>query len=100
MSNIYRERGYKNRQDYLKCMAEDHEVPIEVVESLAESLGPSEDFDGLIATLEDYYEIDNSEIDDEEDEDEDEDCTEDCDTYYGARCDNCVHNQIDTSYED
>lgn len=51
--NIYQENGYKDRQDYLECMALDYGVPLEVVISLAEVLGEMEAFDGLIVALED-----------------------------------------------
>jgi len=51
--NIYQENGYKDRQDYLECMAEDYGVPLEVVVSLAEVLGENEDWDGLVLALED-----------------------------------------------
>lgn len=53
MSNVYQENGYKDRKDYLECMASMYEVPLEVVISLAEVLGESEAFDGLISALED-----------------------------------------------
>lgn len=55
--NIYQENGYENRENYLKCMAEDYDVPLDVVLSLAEVLGESEDFDGLISALEDAEEM-------------------------------------------
>lgn len=55
--NIYKENGYKDREDYLKCMSEDYGVPLDVVLSLAEVLGESEDFDGLINVLEDAEEM-------------------------------------------
>jgi len=51
--NIYQENGYESRQDYLECIAGDYDVPLDVVISLAEVLGESEDFDGLISALED-----------------------------------------------
>lgn len=50
---IYQENGYKDRQDYLECMALDYGVPLEVVVSLAEVLGENEDWDGLVLALED-----------------------------------------------
>lgn len=50
--DAYTERGYKNRTEYLKSLAEDYGVGA-VVGVLAETLGPSEDFDGLISALED-----------------------------------------------
>ena len=53
MSNIYVENGCDGRMDYLECLAEDYGVSIEVVLTLANILGPSEDFDGLIVALED-----------------------------------------------
>lgn len=54
--NVYQENGYEDREDYLKCMAEDYGVSLEQVKSVAESLGEEEDFDGLISVLEDAEE--------------------------------------------
>ena len=51
--NIYQKRGYKNREDYLECLAVDYCVPLDVVYALASMLGENEDFDGLISSLED-----------------------------------------------
>ena len=51
--NVYQEHGYKDRKDYLQCMADDYGVPLDVVYSLAQTLGEAEDFDGLINMLED-----------------------------------------------
>lgn len=54
MSNVYREHGYNDREDYLSCIAEDYGLDLEqVVRTLADLLGPSEDFDGLVSALED-----------------------------------------------
>ena len=53
MKNIYQENGYKDRKDYLNSMAEEFDVPITVVLSIANMLGPNEDFDGLVTALED-----------------------------------------------
>lgn len=54
MLDAYRENGYADREDYLSCIAEDYGLDLEqVVRPLAELLGPSEDFDGLISSLED-----------------------------------------------
>jgi hypothetical protein len=55
-SNVYIENGYKNRSDYLESLADEYGVPLVVVSSLADMLGPNEDFDGLVSNLEDYYE--------------------------------------------
>ena len=51
--NIYQQNGYADRDDYLTCLSEDYGVSIEDVYSLAEMLGESEDFDGLVSALED-----------------------------------------------
>lgn len=51
--DIYREEGYRDREDYLECLADEYDVPLDVVLAAAEVLGPSEDFDGLISALED-----------------------------------------------
>lgn len=52
--NVYTENGYKNRRDYLENLAQEYDCPLETVLALAEILGKSEDFDGLICALEDY----------------------------------------------
>ena len=51
--NIYQENGYADRDNYLNCLSEDYGISIEDVYSLAEMLGESEDFDGLVSALED-----------------------------------------------
>lgn len=57
MSNIYLENGYENREDYLKSLAEDYDVSLDAVHTLADMLGPDEDFDGLLSELEDEAEM-------------------------------------------
>ncbi len=52
--NIYQQNGYENRRDYLKSLAEENGVSLTIVVSLAELLGPNEDFDGLVTSVEDY----------------------------------------------
>ncbi len=54
---IYQENGYKNRQDYLKCLAEDYDVRLYDVQMLASLLGPDEDFDGLVNAVEDMLDF-------------------------------------------
>lgn len=49
--NIYKEHGYDSRQHYLLSLAEEHDVPELLVSMLADLLGPSEDFDGLVSTV-------------------------------------------------
>ena len=58
MSNVYEENGYKDREEYLSCLAEDYGLDLEgIVRPLADLLGPSEDFDGLVVALEDASEV-------------------------------------------
>ena len=52
-NNVYIQNGYESREHYLQCMSDDYGVPIEVVYSLADMLGESEEFDGLVSALED-----------------------------------------------
>ena len=56
--NAYIQNGYKDRDDYLQCMSDDYGMPIEVIYSLADMLGESEDFDGLVSALEDAENMD------------------------------------------
>lgn len=50
---IYQEKGYENRKHYLKCLSEDYGVDLYIVYTLADILGKQEDFDGLVAELND-----------------------------------------------
>lgn len=54
MSNIYQEKGYRDRNHYLESLAEDTGTDLDAVYALADLLGPSEDFDGLVVSLEDW----------------------------------------------
>ncbi len=49
--SIYQDNRYRNRQEYLKFLSEDYGVPLDTVEAVANLLGPEEDFDGLLAML-------------------------------------------------
>lgn len=51
--NKYVEHGYDSRADYLSSLAEEYDISERVVRAIAQEYGPSEDFDGLVATLED-----------------------------------------------
>lgn len=51
---IYEEHGYKDRNDYIKCLAEDYNVDVGYVLAVSDLLGPDEDFDGLVACIQDY----------------------------------------------
>jgi hypothetical protein len=52
---VYIDAGYRNRQDYLKSLADDYCLPFETVKALADTLGEVEDFDGLVVACEDAY---------------------------------------------
>lgn len=51
--SVYAMNGYKDRADYLENLAEDYGVGLDEVQLLAELLGPSEDFDGLVSMVRD-----------------------------------------------
>ena len=53
---IYTEQGYEDRRDYINSLADDLGVPRRLAIAAANALGPNEDFDGLVTTLEDYSE--------------------------------------------
>jgi hypothetical protein len=53
---VYQEHGYANRRAYLEGLADDMGVDKTTVFILADMLGPNEDFDGLVTSLEDYAE--------------------------------------------
>jgi hypothetical protein len=52
--NAYQANGFKDRKDYLESLCEEYDRTI--VLTLADLLGQSEDFDGLVTSLEDYSE--------------------------------------------
>jgi hypothetical protein len=54
MPNIYISRGYADRNEYLESLADEYDVDMQIVSAAAGALGPNEDFDGLVTTLEDY----------------------------------------------
>ena len=50
--NEYQLNGFANRKEYLESLCEDY--PRDIVFALADILGSSEDFNGLVTSLEDY----------------------------------------------
>lgn len=50
---LYLEYGAESRAEYLANLAEEYDVSLETVQALADVLGPNEDFDGLVTSLED-----------------------------------------------
>lgn len=51
MSTVYIENGYENREDYLEELGLEYGEA--TVNAVAGMLGPEEDFDGLVAMLQD-----------------------------------------------
>jgi len=52
--SVYERNGYKDRKDYLNSLADDRGIDPMSVEIIADVLGESEDFDGLMSALEDF----------------------------------------------
>jgi hypothetical protein len=50
----YTVHGYKDRDDYLNTLADDKGIDSTTVHMIADMLGESEDFDGLVSELEDF----------------------------------------------
>ena len=50
--SIYARKGYANRWHYLKSLSSEYGIPFPDVVTLADILGPNEDFDGLLTELE------------------------------------------------
>ena len=53
MQSIYQNHGWASRAEYLQDLADNYNIDIEVVQAVADLLGPSEDFDGLVNALDD-----------------------------------------------
>ena len=53
--NVYQENGFIDRDEYLETLASEFGVDREIVDAAADLLGPSEDFDALVACLEDEF---------------------------------------------
>ena len=51
---IYQENGFESRKEYLLDLADNMGMDASIVFALADMLGNSEDFDGLVTSLEDY----------------------------------------------
>lgn len=54
---IYQENGYTGRADYLQYLSDYYGMDIEQVYCVADLLGKTEDFDGLVSMLEDEEEL-------------------------------------------
>ena len=52
--NIYQREGYANREAYLQGLADNYGVDVLVVNTIADVLGETEDFDGLVTSVQDY----------------------------------------------
>ena len=49
----YLEHGVETRAEYLEMLADDYGIDLDIVHAMADVLGPMEDFDGLVTSLED-----------------------------------------------
>lgn len=58
----YEQAGFKNRLEYLESLAEQYSVSLESVKCIAWLYGDAEDFDGLIAALNDLEIMENIRI--------------------------------------
>ena len=56
-SNIYTDNGYADRDDYLEGLAADNGIDRETVDMISDCLGPNEDFDGLVSSIEDWLDM-------------------------------------------
>lgn len=52
-NDAYKREGFVSRQEYLQNLADNAGLDLNTVIALADILGPNEDFDGLVSTLED-----------------------------------------------
>ena len=50
---LYEEHGCKNRDEYIRDLANENDVDAGVAFAMADLLGENEDFDGLVTTIED-----------------------------------------------
>ena len=55
--NAYQEQGFADRNDYLEYLCESYCVSKNTVMTLADLLGPNEDFDGLVSALADIEDM-------------------------------------------
>ena len=60
MDNVYQMNGYESRRDYLELLADNMGVDRKNVFALADLLGETEDFDGLVTALEDVNSLGDS----------------------------------------
>lgn len=62
--SVYIQNGFSSRSEYLHALAEDYGMPFHIVDEIANILGPNEDFDGLICSIEDIADsIDSEDFD-------------------------------------
>lgn len=54
IDNVYEMNGYADRQEYLDDLADNMGIDRSIVSALADMLGETEDFDGLVTSLEDF----------------------------------------------
>ena len=55
--SIYEENNYVSREDYLASLADETGAPLQMVHTIANTLGSNEDFDALPLYLADCMEV-------------------------------------------
>lgn len=53
----YKDKGFNSRDEYLDSLADNYDIEETPVYALADILGPEEDFDGLVTSIEDYMDM-------------------------------------------
>jgi hypothetical protein len=53
-NDVYKINGFDDRFEYLESLADEYDCPLEIVYGLADMLGPDEDFDALVSSLQDW----------------------------------------------
>jgi hypothetical protein len=51
---VYAANGYRDHEDYLNSLADDRGIERMAVDMIADMLGETEDFDGLVTALDDF----------------------------------------------
>ena len=66
--DVYKQNGHSNRESYLESLADDFGLSLSIVWEIADNLGESEDFDGLISALTEYVDYWDGDMDDMDDD--------------------------------
>lgn len=53
----YKDKGFNSRDEYLDSLVDNYSIEETPIYALADILGPEEDFDGLVTSIEDYMDM-------------------------------------------